>query len=141
MEIKYTFVNGEETSISVYGDFEEIILELDRDLKSNNRKETRKHESLSLLDSDKQSIATNTDVYSQTLKNLDKDKLYDAIAKLKPQEQELLRNLYLSDKPMTQGQYANISNIKEKSVQEKSRRIRKKLNKLIYEETKDNFRG
>ena len=141
MEIKYKFVNGEETSIEVYGDFEEIILELDRDLKNNNRKETRRHESLSLLDSDKQSIATNTDVYSQTLKNLDKDKLYDAIAKLKPQEQELLRNLYLSDKPMTQGQYANISNIKEKSVQEKSRRIRKKLKKLIYEETKGNFRG
>lgn len=141
MEIKYKFVNGEETSIEVYGDFKEIILELDRDLKNNNRKETRRHESLSLLDSDKQSIATNTDVYSQTLKNLDKDKLYDVIAKLKPQEQELLRNLYLSDKPMTQGQYANISNIKEKSVQEKSRRIRKKLKKLIYEETKDNFRG
>lgn len=141
MEIKYKFINGEETSIEVYGDFEEIILDLDRDLKNNNRKETRRHESLNLLDSDKQSIATNTDVYSQTLKNLDKDKLYAAIAKLKPQEQELLRNLYLSDKPMTQRQYANISNIKEKSVQEKSRRIRKKLKELIYEETKDNSRG
>lgn len=33
MEIKYKFVNGEETSIEVYGDFEGIILELDRDLK------------------------------------------------------------------------------------------------------------
>ena len=141
MEIKYKFINGEETSIEVYGDFEEIILDLDRDLKNNNRKETRRHESLNLLDSDNQSIATNTDVYSQTLKNLDKDKLYAAIAKLKPQEQELLRNLYLSDKPMTQRQYANISNIKEKSVQEKSRRIRKKLKELIYEETKDNSRG
>ena len=141
MEIKYKFINGEETSIEVYGDFEEIILDLDRDLKNNNRKETRRHESLNLLDSDKQSIATNTDVYSQTLKNLDKDKLYAAIAKLKPQEQELLRNLYLSDKPMTQRQYANISNIKEKRVQEKSRRIRKKLKELIYEETKDNSRG
>ena len=141
MEIKYKFINGEETSIEVYGDFEEIILDLDRDLKNNNRKETRRHESLNLLDSDKQSIATNTDVYSQTLKNLDKDKLYAAIAKLKPQEQELLRNLYLSDKPMTQRQYANISNIKEKSVQEKSRRIRTKLKELIYEETKDNSRG
>ena len=48
MEIKYKFVNGEETSIEVYGDFEGIILELDRDLKNNNRKETRRHESLAL---------------------------------------------------------------------------------------------
>ncbi|MGN1043506.1 MAG: hypothetical protein ACI4PR_01720 [Acutalibacteraceae bacterium] len=30
MEIKYKFVNGEETSISVYGEFEKIILELAR---------------------------------------------------------------------------------------------------------------
>ena len=131
MEIKYTFVNGEETSIEVYGDFEEIILELDRDLKNNNRKETRRHESLSLLDSDKRSIAINTDVYSQTLKNLDKDKLYDAIAKLKPQEQELLRNLYLSDKLMTQKQYADILEITENAVRKRLAKIRIKLKKLI----------
>lgn len=131
MEIKYKFVNGEETSISVYGDFEEIILELDRDLKNNNRKETRRHESLNLLDSDKQSIATDTDVYSQTLKNLDKDKLYAAIAKLKPQEQELLRNLYLSDKPMTQKQYASVLGITENAVRKRLAKIRLKLKKLI----------
>lgn len=131
MEIKYKFVNGEGTSISVYEDFEEIILELDRDLKNNNRKETCRHESLNLLDSDKQSIATDTDVYSQTLKNLDKDKLYAAIAKLKPQEQELLRNLYLSDKPMTQKQYASVLGITENAVRKRLAKIRLKLKKLI----------
>ena len=131
MEIKYTFVNGEETSVEVYDDFEEIILDLDSDLKNNNRKETRRHESLNLLDSDKQSIATNTDVYSQTLKNLDKDKLYAAIAKLKPQEQELLRNLYLSDKPMTQKRCADILGITENAVRKRLAKIRLKLKKSL----------
>lgn len=131
MEIKYKFVNGEGTSIEVYGDFEEIILKLDRDLKNNNRKETRRHESLSLLDSAKQSIATNTDVYSQTLKNLDKDKLYAAIAKLKPQEQELLRNLYLSDRPMTQKRCADILGITENAVRKRLAKIRLKLKKSL----------
>lgn len=131
MKIKYTFVNGEETSVEVYDDFEEIILDLDRDLKNNNRKETRRHESLNLLDSDKQSIATNTDVYSQTLKNLDKDKLYAAIAKLKPQEQELLRNLYLSDKPMTQKRCADILGITENAVRKRLAKIRLKLKKSL----------
>ena len=32
MKIKYTFVNGEETSVEVYDDFKEIILELNRNL-------------------------------------------------------------------------------------------------------------
>jgi len=131
MEIKYKFVNGEGTSIEVYGDFEEIILKLDRDLKNNNRKETRRHESLSLLDSAKQSIATNTDVYSQILKTLDKDKLYAAIAKLKPQEQELLRNLYLSDRPMTQKRCADILGITENAVRKRLAKIRLKLKKSL----------
>ncbi len=131
MKVEYRFVNGEKASIDVSGDFEKIILELDRNLKNNNRKETRRHESLNLFDSDKQSIATNTDVYSQILKTLDKDKLYVAIAKLKPQEQELLRNLYLNDKPMTQKQYACVLGITENAIQLRLAKIKKKLKRII----------
>ena len=131
MKIEYRFVNGEKASIDVSGDFEKIILELDRDLKNNNRKETRRHESLNLFDSDKQSIATNTDVYSQILKTLDKDKLYVAIAKLKPQEQELLRNLYLSDRPITQKRCADILGITENAVRKRLAKIKFKLKKLL----------
>lgn len=131
MEIKYKFVNGEETSIEVYGDFEEIILELDRDLKNNNRKETRRHESLSLLDSDKQSIATNTDVYSQTLKNLDKDKLYAAIAKLSPSEQDFIKKVFLQNKPVTYTEYAKSTGVKVDTLYQKMWRIKKKLIHLL----------
>lgn len=46
MEIEYKFVTGEKIHIEVYGKFEEIMLELDKDLKNNDRKETRRHESL-----------------------------------------------------------------------------------------------
>lgn len=131
MEIKYTFVNGEETSIEVYGDFEEIILELDRDLKNNNRKETRRHESLSLLDSYKQSIATNTDVYSQTLKNLDKDKLYAAISKLSPSEQDFIEKTFLQNKPVTYTEYAKSIGVKVDTLYQKMWRIKKKLIHLL----------
>ena len=131
MEIKYTFVNGEETSIEVYGDFEGIILELDRDLKNNNRKETRRHESLSLLDSDKQSIATNTDVYSQTLKNLDKDKLYTAIAKLSPNEQDFIKKVFLQNRPVTYTEYAKSIGVKVDTLYQKMWRIKKKLIYLL----------
>ena len=53
MKIKYTFVNGEETSVEVYDDFKEIILELDRNLYNNDHAETRRHISLSVFDENK----------------------------------------------------------------------------------------
>ena len=50
MKIEYRFVTGEKTAIEINGDFEEIILELDKEEYNCNRKETRRHKSLSLSD-------------------------------------------------------------------------------------------
>ena len=133
MKIEYKFVTGEKVYVDVNEEFKNIIHELDNELKNNNRKETRRHESLNSLDKDKKIADMTADVLEDVLKKLDIDKLYDAIAKLKPQEQELIHKLYLVNNPMTQKQYANYLGIKVKSVQEKSRRIRRKLKVLINE--------
>ena len=90
MEIEYKFVTGEKIHIEVYGEFEEIMLELDKNLKNNDHKETRRHESLSLFDKDENNMDANVDVYEDVIKSLDRDELYYAIQKLKPKEQELL---------------------------------------------------
>lgn len=133
MEIEYKFVTGEKIHIEVYGKFEEIMLELDKNLKNNDRKETRRHESLSEVEKSPNNTDESSDVYEEVLKKLDKDKLYSAIAKLKPSEQDLLQQLYLSNNTITQEQYANRLGTRVKSVQEKSRRIRRKLENLIKE--------
>lgn len=75
----------------------------------------------------------NSDIFKDVCRNFDKDKLYAAIATLKPEEQELIHKLYLSKNPMTQEQYAKYIGAKVKSVQEKSRRIRRKLQVLMNE--------
>lgn len=131
MKIEYKFVTGENVSIEVYGEFEEIMLELDNELKNNNRKETRRHESLSLFDKDKSSEDIGMDVCLETLKNLDRDKLYDAIRKLKPQEQELVHKLYLDNQPMTQGKYAEMLGVTENAVQLRLAKTKKKLKSMI----------
>ena len=53
MKIEYRFVNGEKASIDVSGNFEKIIIELDRNLYNNNHAETRRHMSLDALEEDK----------------------------------------------------------------------------------------
>lgn len=42
------------------------------------------------------------DILGDVYRNLDKDKLYEARAKLKPQEQELIHKLYLDNNSITQ---------------------------------------
>ncbi len=131
MKIEYKFVTGENVSVEVYGEFEEIMLELDKSLKNNGRKETRRHENLDLLDKDERTTDITTDVFEDVLKNLDKDKLYDAIAELKPQEQELIHKLYLDSNLMTQTRYAEILGITENAVQLRLAKIKKKLKLMI----------
>ncbi len=132
MEIKYTFVNGEETSIEIHGDFEEIMIELDRNLYNNNQTETRRHISLNAFDEDRHKFAdSDMDLEKQILNRLDRDALYKAISKLKPDEQELIHKLYLNDKPMTQKQCAEILGVTENAVQLRLAKIKKKLKHIV----------
>ena len=131
MEIEYKFVTGEKIHIEVYGKFEEIMFELDKNLKNNDRKETRRHESLSLFDKDGNNIDANADVYEDVIKSLDRDKLYYAIQKLKPKEQELLHNLYFCKNPISQIELARIKNVSVGSIKMQLQRIKAKLKKLL----------
>ena len=131
MKIEYKFVTGEDVSIEVYGEFEEIMLELDKNLKNNDRKETRRHESLDLFDKDERNSDITVDILGDVCRSFDKDKLYDAIAKLKPQEKELIHNLYLDKNPMTQAEYAKELNISYIVLRKRLERIRRKLSNFL----------
>ena len=79
MKIKYKFVNGEEISVEVYDDFEEIIFELDINLYNNNQIETRRHISLSVFSEDRQDFAdSDIDLEDQILNCADRETLYKA---------------------------------------------------------------
>ena len=134
MKIEYRFVTGEKVTAEISDEFKDVVIELDKEEYNCNRKETRRHKSLSLSDKNIENISISSDICDDVFKNFDKEKLHNAIPLLKPDEQELLHNLYLNDKPITQNEYANILHINEKSVQEKSRRIRKKLKKFLKTE-------
>ena len=131
MKIEYKFVTGENVSVEVYGELEEIMLELDKSLKNNDRKETRRHENLNLLDKDERTADITTDVFEDVLKNFDKGKLYDAIANLKPQEQELIHKLYLDRNPMTQAKCSEMLGITENAVRKRLSKIKIKLQQLL----------
>lgn len=131
MEIEYKFVTGEKIHIEVYGEFEEIMLELDKNIKNNDRKETRRHESLSLFDKDENNMDANVDVYEDVIKSLDRDRLYYAIQKLKPHEQELIHKLYLDEHSISQAEYARILGVTENAIKQRAKWLKNKLKKLL----------
>lgn len=131
MKVEYKFVTGEKVSVEVYGKLEEIMLELDKELKNNNRKEIRRHESLNLFDRYERNADITTDIFGDVLKNFDENKLYDAISKLKPQEQELIHKLYLDEKPITQVDYAKELHISYIVLRKRIERIRRKLSNFL----------
>ena len=79
MKIEYRFVTGEKAAIEINGDFEEIILELDKEEYNCNRKETRRHKSLSLSDKWIENMSISSDICDDVFKNVDKEKLHNAI--------------------------------------------------------------
>jgi RNA polymerase sigma factor (sigma-70 family) len=131
VRIKYTFITGESVEADVPEEVGNIILEIEKSQELKNRSETRRHESLSLFDKDIKSVDLSTDIFGNVLKNLETDRLYAAIAKLKPKEKELLYNLYLKSNSMSQTAYAKILGITENAVQLRLAKIKKKLKELL----------
>jgi DNA-directed RNA polymerase specialized sigma subunit, sigma24 homolog len=131
MKIEYKFVTGENVSVEVHGEFEEIMLELNNNLKNNDRKEMRRHESLDLLDKDTKSMDVTADILEDVCRNLDKDKLFDAIKTLTLQEQDFINKVFLQENPLTYSEYAKQFGLKESSLYQKLWRIKEKLKKVL----------
>lgn len=131
MKIEYRFVTGEKAAIEINGDFEEIILELDKEEYNCNRKETRRHKSLSLSDKSIENMSLSSDICDDVFKNIDKEKLHNAISRLKPNEQELLHKAYLDLDKINITKYANSLGVKPTVLWKRLERIRKKLKNIL----------
>lgn len=132
MIIKYEFIDGKNIEIEVSTELGQVILQIDKEAKNNDRRETRRHQSLSELSDKADSVADESiDIEEDILQKFDMDKLYGAISKLKPSEQELIHKLYLDKQAMPQAEYARRKNVSEVAIWKKVQRIRDKLKKLI----------
>lgn len=132
MLIKYEFVTGEEVEIEVSNDFGITMLQIETKNKNSNRRESRRHQSLTeIQDNSEVLVDDSVNIEDDFLKTVDLDNLRQAISQLKPQEQVLIHRLYLDKHPMTQAEYARRKNISESVIWKKVQRIRNKLKKLI----------
>ncbi|PYG84777.1 RNA polymerase sigma-70 factor (ECF subfamily) [Ruminiclostridium sufflavum DSM 19573] len=130
MKIKYQFAN-ESIEIEVSDDWGNILIDLGRQEYNVNQKETRRHVSLNGMDYEGDIFADEIDIEELILKEEMSEVLRAAIRKLKPQQQELIYALYLSERPMSQAEYGKQIGIEETSVQQNARRAKARLREII----------
>ena len=93
MKIEYRFVTGEKVTAEISDEFKDVVIKLDKEEYNCNRKETRRHKSLSLSDKSIENMSISSDICDDVFKNIDKEKLHNAISRLKPNEQELINKI------------------------------------------------
>ena len=94
MKIKYEFVNGDTQEFEVEDSLGALLVDMERQEYNVNHKETRRHVLLSAIDPADRYLAAETDLLQDLIDEEDHEKLMAAIAKLQPQQRELLYRVY-----------------------------------------------
>ena len=101
MKIKYAFANGDVTEIEVSEEIGAVVLDLDRQEYNTNHRETRRHCSLEALDLDGNLLPSKDNVEMDFIRKEDGAKLRDAISRLNPRQQKLIKAIYFEGQKVT----------------------------------------
>ena len=102
MKIKYESVTGEVMEIDVPSEVAGICIEIEDNTKKKERKETRRHISLSILESKGMQLSENIDIETNTIESEKIEQLQKALKKLLPKQQELIFKVFFCEKSITE---------------------------------------
>ncbi len=147
MKIMYTFANGETSLIEVADDWGAIVLDLDRQEKNLNRKETRRHTAMDSYDyigtdadsnpclsrdafeyrnhicSDSAEIATDLE------SKYTRQHIREVMEKLKPAQRDLITTIYFDG--MSVNDYAKREGVDHSAISHRLQTAYKHLKKLL----------
>lgn len=129
MEIRYEFVTGEVFEIEVEDSMGEVLLELDRQEKNNDRRETRRHMSLDGMDFEGDMFRAETDTLREAMGRVDTARLMEALDMLSGSQKELLLKVYF--KGMRIADIAGAEGVSEAAVRNRLKKIYRKLKKIL----------
>ena len=130
MNIKYQFLTGETVEINVPDHIGEVCIEIDRDTQNSNRRETRRHNSISCMeDAGVQFADERVSVADLFLANETNSHLFTALQSLLPQQQELIRQVFFEEK--SQAAIARETGITEGAVRHRLSKIYKRLQSFM----------
>lgn len=130
MNIKYQFQTGETVEIEVSDQLGEVCIEIDRDTQNSNRRETRRHNSITRMeDTGIQFADARVSVADLFLKNEASGRLHAALDSLLPQQQDLIRQVFFEEK--SQAAIAREIGVTEGAVRHRLSKIYKRLQAFL----------
>lgn len=129
MVIKYKFLDNTTSEVEVDDELGKHITEMDEVDYNLNRKETRRHIYMSVLEENGRYITADSDPLDDVLKAERIKELMTAIEKLQPQQKELLIRVYWNKE--LQKDIAAEEGVSEMAISKRMKRILKKLKKFF----------
>lgn len=131
-EYTYKFADGTTSTVEVDDELYEILDQMDKDERNQNRRETRKHDSYEWLEEQCVEPGTTDDYFTaDAFFNIENEELQAAIAELPPSQQDLLRRRFFEGKMVKE--IAEQDGIASCTVSKKFARIYKKLENFLGE--------
>ena len=129
MIIKYEFVTGEIAEIELSKDIAEIAIEIGRETYNNERRETRRHNSLEKkkeqgFQFEDKSVAVDIIVEKKETSKA----LHNALKKLLPQQKVLIEKVFFQNISIIQ--IARAEGVNEASIRTRLKKIYKKLKNI-----------
>ena len=113
MKFKYVFAN-ETVEIEVSEEWNNILIDLDRQEYNNTHAETRRHWSLEALNLDDTFIPSDVDLEGDVLGPDENDAVMSALRKLKPAQSDLLKAIYIEG--ITVNEYAERNGVTQSAI-------------------------
>ena len=129
MKIKYEFVTGETVEVDVPDEIAEVCIQIDQETKRQNRKETRRHISLSLLPEQGNKLEKNKDSVVTIVENkIEYKYTKQALKRLLPEQQELIFKVFFCEKSIDE--VAKEEGVTPKAIRNRLDRIYKRLKEI-----------
>ena len=129
-EYTYKFADGSKSTVEVADEIYDILIEMDKQEKYGNRRETRRHISLeSLMEQGLEPSIIDDYLAESRVINMNNERLQEGIKQLLPAQQELLYKVYVDQLTVTE--IAKSEGVAVCSVSKRLGRIHKKLESFL----------
>ena len=136
MKVHYEFSRDGITGARNFSDVEvseelgAVLMELDREEYNRNHTETRRHESYSNCNDKRDNLVDKSiDVEAETITNFDYKQLHKAIDQLLPQQQDLVKKVFVDG--LSHTEIAKREGVARQAIEDRLNRILKKMKKLL----------
>ena len=130
MKIKYESVTGEILEFEVPNDVAEVCIKIEDSTRKQNRKETRRHISLSILEERGIEVFENIDIENHIIEVQKTEQLQKALKMLLPEQQELIFKVFFCEKSITE--IAREEGVTPNAIENRLKRIYRKLKEIMF---------